>query len=378
MSFAPVYIESYDCLTPAGQGISVLLRSLGEGRTYLGSGLGSLPTDLNLILGKLREEKSLKHQDKVSLMGVLLARKFKNLDPASGVIVGSSRGAAESIENSIRDYFAGKRVKPSTSPVTTASGLTAAIARDRMLSGPTFTLSAACSTGLYAIIQGAASINVGLARNFLVGGIEAANTKFSREMMAATKVLSLSPDAFPCKPGAKQRSGMVLSEGAAMLYLSDESTDALAAVVGIGAATEASSLTGVTVEGLALQTAIKRCLDSAALSANAIDLIVGHGAGTLKGDQAEINAYDHVFIDKMPPLVFHKWCGGHMLGASAALSVMLAIEHLRNSETPPHPYFESDHPLLTKCQLGKNRYALVTSMGFGGSACAVLVKNLIP
>ncbi len=376
MSFSPVYIHAYSCLSPAGFGIAPLMVSLMEGRTQLQGGLGSLPTALDRELEQLRSEKALKDQDRVTLMGVLLARSLPQMAEDTGVIIGSSRGAAASIETSIAHHLAGQRLRPSTSPTTTGSGISSAITRDLKLSGPSFYLSAACSTGLFAVIQGAASLHSSLAESFLVGGMEAANTPFSREMMAATKVLSTSSDEYPCRPGASDREGMVLSEGAALLHLSTKPSSL--AIVGLGAATESSTLTGVSENGEALQKAIHKALSSAGLDPSAIDLIVGHGSGTVKGDESEMNAYTEIFSGKIPPLVFHKWCGGHMLGASAALSVMLAAEHLKNSETPPHPYFEASHEMAKKQRLGKNNLALITSMGFGGSACAVIVKNLEP
>ncbi|RZA14061.1 MAG: hypothetical protein EOP10_28670, partial [Proteobacteria bacterium] len=341
MSFSPVYIQAYSCLSPAGFGIQTLMVSLMEGRTHLQSGLGSLPAELDRDLERLRTEKALKDQDRVALMGVLLARSLPRMDEDTGVIVGSSRGAAASIESFIAQHLAGQRLRPSTSPTTTASGISSAISRDLKLSGPSFFLSAACSTGLFAVIQGVASIRSSLAESFLVGGIEAANTPFTRDMMAATKVLSTSLQEYPCRPGASDREGMVLSEGAGLIHLSTKPSSL--AIVGIGAATESSTLTGVSENGDALQKAIHKALRSAGLNPGAIDLIVGHGAGTVRGDESEMNAYTAIFSGKIPPLVFHKWCGGHMLGASAALSVMLASEHLKNSETPPHPYFEASH-----------------------------------
>lgn len=377
MPFSPVYIASYDCLSPAGHGVPALVSALMEGRSFLQSGLGELPPGLNSALDQVHAEKGLKDHDRVSLIGIFLARQFSKLDRAAGVIMGSSRGAASSIEESIRSFDAGKRLRPSTSPTTTASSLSSAVARELSLEGPSFFLSAACSTGLYAVIQGATNINAGLADSYLVGGVEAANTEFTKEMMAATKVLSPAKDPYPCKPFAENRSGMILSEGAAMLQLSNFQESDFA-IVGVGAATETATLTGVSEQGIALQNAVKQALRSSAISAQDIDLVIGHGAGTVKGDEAEKRAYCEIFGDKIPSLVFHKWCGGHMLGASSALSVILAIEHLKSGLTSPHPYFPPTNRLYSSQRLAKRELALITSMGFGGSATAVVVRNLVP
>ena len=172
---------------------------------------------------------------------------------------------------------------------------------------------------------------------------------------------------------------MVLSEGAALILLeSKRSQHSCAEIIGWGAATEGGTLTGVSEQGGALSRAIANAVKIAGIDKGDVDFIVGHGAGTMKGDAAEREAYFQVFDPiPLPAIVWHKWCGGHMLGASAALSVMLACEHLQSGTLPPHPYFAPDHPMYASRFIPSSQIALVTSMGFGGNACALLVKNLL-
>ncbi len=376
MALAPLYIGEMHCLSPAGSSLDELWSSLFAEHSHLRNGLGSLPSLVEEELSALRQEKILKDQDKTILIALLLARRFKRIHSHSGVIIGSSRGATASLEAAFSSFSQGERLKSFTSPVTTASGLNSSVARDLALEGPSFSLSAACSTGLYAVIQGIASLRAGLAEEMLVGGIEAANTDFTREMMARTKVLSPDQDPYPCKPFAENRRGMVLSEGGALLSLSFNPHLAEAEVLGMGAANEASTLTGVSEDGRALQQAIRKALDQAMLAPSDIDLIVAHGAGTPKGDQAEREAYRKIFDGTLPPVVSHKWCSGHMLGASAALSVILGIHHLKHGLSSPHPYLDPSDSMRFPQKLRKSRYALISSMGFGGSACTLVVKNL--
>ena len=63
-----------------------------------------------------------------------------------------------------------------------------------------------------------------------------------------------------------------------------------------------------------------------------IDLIVAHGAATKKGDAAENKAIAALFGDKKPPVVYHKWLLGHSLGAAAAMSFVLACQHLKTQK----------------------------------------------
>ncbi|RYZ52639.1 MAG: beta-ketoacyl synthase, partial [Proteobacteria bacterium] len=296
----------------------------------------------------------------------------------TGVMIGSSRGPTEALEKAWARHIGNQRLSPSTSPSTTASSISSVVARDLKLEGPSMALSAACSTGLYALIQGVSSLISHLSHSLIVGGVEAANTDFTLAMLKASRVLA-SPNSspYPCRPGHPDRSGMVLSEGAALLHIETiRRANSKAEIIGWGAATESATLTGVSPEGSALQRAMKNALAIADIDSCDVNLIVGHGAGTFKGDAAEVEAYKAVFED-VPPLVWHKWCSGHMLGASAALSVMLACEHLKSGQLPPHPYMPEDHPMRAGRSLDAGKIALVTSMGFGGSACAVIVKTLL-
>lgn len=381
-----IYISDYDCLSPAGQGLPPLLESLFAGQTLLQSNpeaLGSLPQIVNNEIEALRLDKAFKDQDKSSLMAMLVARTLaKSWDEDSrsrtGVLIGSSRGPTEALEKAWERQRENLRLSPTTSPSTTASAISSVVARDLKLEGPSFALSAACSTGLYAIIQGVSSLISHLSHSLIVGGVEASNTDFTLAMLKASRVLaSPNPSPFPCRPGHPDRSGMVLSEGAALLHIETiRRADSRAEILGWGAATEHATLTGVSPEGDALQRAMKNALAIADIDSCDVDFIVGHGAGTFKGDAAELEAYKAVF-EEIPPVLWHKWCSGHMLGASAALSVMLACEHLRSGELPPHPYMPDDHSMRVARSLKAPKIALISSMGFGGSACALVVKTLL-
>ncbi len=374
MAFGPIYIKESHCLSPAGLDLTALWDSLMIGKSYIADGLGGFPRDVEEVLNSLKLEKALREHDRTVLIGILLARRFSVLSKDAGVIVGSSRGAAQAIEASILGFYKGERLKATTSPTTTASSLSAAIARELSLEGPNFSLSAACSTGIFTVIQGAASLIASLTDEVLVGGIEAANTPFTQEMMSVAKVLSPDRGGYPCRPFAENRKGMILGEGGALLSLTRNPNGAQGAIVGVGVSTEKATLTGISSSGEGLQRSLGKACHQAEIQPEDIDLIVTHGSGTLKGDEAELEAYRSFFDGQVPPLVAHKWCGGHMLGASAALSVILGLKHLHEKKTSPHPYLPEDHPDFGAKNLSRSRHALISSMGFGGSACALIVK----
>ena len=383
MSASRLFITAAELVSPVGWGVYAHLDALRTEQSFLkwenGFVQGKLPIKVREALVEVADEKQHRHQDTLTRLAVLLVRSLAEkvaISTESGVIFGSSRGPTELLEASFRAHQNGQRLHPLASPTTTASSLPAAIARELDLSGPSLFVSAACSTGIHALIQAAASIRMGLARSMITGGAEYANTAFTLNMLTAAKVYTHGEmDEYPCRPGADERSGMVLSEGAAALLLeSHPASQSIGELIGWGAATEKTSLTGISSDGSVLIKAIQGALDTAGLTADDIDLIVGHGAGTSKGDAAEMQAYRQIFPEPTP-VVWHKWMLGHMLGASACASLILGLYHLREGWLPPHPYFFIGHTQRSERRLQRQRHLLVTALGFGGNAAAVIVKN---
>ncbi|WP_141736266.1 beta-ketoacyl synthase N-terminal-like domain-containing protein [Oligoflexus tunisiensis] len=378
-----LYITAADLISPAGWGPHVHLDGLLSDRCFLqnegGFVQGRLPAKVREVLEQSAAEKTLKHQDPLTRLAVLLVRSLaekSRVAPEFGVIFGSSRGPTHLLESSIIDHHQGKRLPPLTSPTSTASSLPAAVARELGLEGPSLSVSAACSTGLHAVIQAAGSVQMGLAKGMVAGGAEYSNTPYVLEMLQAAKVYADAEGCeYPCRPGAEDRSGMVLSEGAAALVIdSDPWFPPLGELVGWGAATEKSTLTGISADGAVLVKAMQNAMDVAGLKPEDVDLVVGHGAGTKKGDASELAAYRQMFSHDVP-IVFHKWMFGHMLGASACASLILGMHHLIQGLVPPHPYRGFGEPERNERRLPQQRHLLVTALGFGGNAAAVIVKN---
>jgi 3-oxoacyl-[acyl-carrier-protein] synthase II len=146
-------------------------------------------------------------------------------------------------------------------------------------------------------------------------------------------VASLDPaDASTsCKPFSRNRSGMVLGEGAAMLVL--EPWDRALArglrpageVIGYGLTTDAAHITRPSVEGQA--AAMRAALQSAAVDPQAIDAINAHGTGTQANDPVETAAIKNVFGARAGaiPISATKALHGHLLGAAGALECVLSL-----------------------------------------------------
>jgi 3-oxoacyl-[acyl-carrier-protein] synthase II len=188
-----------------------------------------------------------------------------------------------------------------------------------------------------------------------------------------------------CKPFAKNRSGMVLGEGAAMLVLEpwDKAVacgaTVLGEVLGYGVCTDVGHITRPSLDGQV--AALRAALASAALEPEDIDAISAHGTGTPANDAVESAALRQVFGARAQaiPVSATKALHGHLLGATAALECVLSLLALRQGVALPTMHLDQPDPA---CDLDyvpnaarsglALRTLLSSSFAFGGSN-AVLV-----
>src|SRR6202044_1715877 len=171
----------------------------------------------------------------------------------SAIVCGSAVGGQASIEAGFEDLWVqGRgRVHPLTIPKTRANAGASHIAMDLGLSGPTYTVSTACSSANHAMGQAFRLVRDGSADLAVTGGAEAIFTLGMLKAWEAMRVIS--PDT--CRPFSKDRRGMILGEGGAMLILEPfESAKARGAkiyaeICGFGMTSDAHHLTQPTVDG---------------------------------------------------------------------------------------------------------------------------------
>jgi len=336
-------------------------------------------------LATLLAQKPWRGVDRAVGLGVLAARQAwndarKSCDPAdTAVIVASSRGATGLLEDAHARFLEHGKVPTTTSPATTAGAFAAAVARDLHCGALSLSVSSACSGGLNAIGLASTLVASGQAASAIAGGAESSLTPFTLAQLRAVGVLAKSPSIlYPCRPMQAARCGLVPGEGAAAVVLAAKAPagGAFARVLGFGSATEQATATGISTDGLAVHLAARRALAAAGMGPGDVSLVVAHGASTQKGDAAEWAAYERLFEGRVPPLAFHKWLTGHLLGASGAFAVALASEHLRTGLLPDAPYWnEGALAPRPPARLTKAETALVIAMGFGGSASALILSR---
>lgn len=292
---------------------------------------------------------------------------------ALGVNFGSSRGATQLFEKYHKAFLTTGLAPTLTSPTTTLGNISSWVAHDLQIEGPALSHSITCSTSLHAVLNGMAWMRAGMAEAFLVGGSEAPLTAFTMAQMNAMKIPSqLPPDSpYPCLSLDldKTVNTMVLGEGAVAVVLEKGIRDnALAYITGMGYATEIlEHNSSISAEADCFQKSMRMALGS--LPPEAVDVVITHTPGTLKGDASECKAIQKVFGKNLPALTTNKWKIGHTFGASGLFSLEMALILLETQSFIPVPFLPQ--PKLSK----PIQNVLINAVGFGGNSVSILVSK---
>lgn len=341
--------------------------------------VATFPKELKADIEQLRQS-NLKYKalDNSVLYAIFSARNaIKNSGWKAtdnfGINIGSSRGATALFENYHEEFLKNKKAETLTSPTTTLGNISSWVAHDLQTQGPEISHSITCSTALHAMLNGIAWLNSGMCDKFLVGGSEAPLTPFTIAQMQALKIYSRENRYQEDYPNQslnlnKTENTMILGEGAAMACLESGATkNALAKIVGIGYATEIlEHNASLSTNAICFQRSMAMALGT--INLDDIDVIITHTPGTTKGDQAEINAINKIFCNKIPSLTTNKWKIGHSLGASGLLNIEMAVMMLQHQEFISVPYLKAKTPQHIK-------YILVNAVGFGGNAVSILLSK---
>src|SRR6266436_3592200 len=208
------------------------------------------------------------------------------------------------------------------------------------ISAPYQVIANACASGTNAIGHAFECVRSGRYQRVLAGGYDA----LSEMVFVGFDSLQASTTE-KCRPFDRDRTGMVLGEGAAILLL--ENLDAartrgvpiLAEIAGYGVATDNFHLTQPDPCGIGPRRAMERALQSAAISAQAIDYINAHGTATPFNDAVEGKAIAELFGHV--PISSTKGMMGHSLGAAGAIEAIVCLLALRYQFLPPNINFRS-------------------------------------
>src|SRR5271156_1041844 len=361
-----VAITGLGIISPLGLDVPASWASLSAGRPAIGPITSTDTSTLRFKNGaEVRGYDPLKyfaggkdaHLDRFAQFSLLAAREAlqdsggelnPELRERSAIVCGSSVGGQSTIEAGFEDLWVqGRgRVHPLTIAKTMANAGASHIAMELGLSGPTYTVSTACSSANHAIGQAFRLVRDGYADLAMTGGAEAVFTVGILKAWEAMRVVS--PDT--CRPFSKDRRGMILGEGGAMLVLEPmESALARGArvhaeIVGFGMSSDACHITQPSSDGAA--RSMRAALRDGGLRPEQIGYINAHGTGTAANDSSEAAAIHTVFGAHADRLAVSstKSMHGHTLGAAAALECLATVLALRDGVLPPTANFNERDP----------------------------------
>ncbi len=311
----------------------------------------------------------------------------------AGVFLGTGMGGANAVEDGYATLYRDNsdRVKPFSVLLAMNNAAAAWIAIEHRLSGPNLTFSNACSSSAVAIGEAWRRIRSGDAEIILAGGAEAPLTLGTLKAWEALKTLATEDPADPaasCKPFSKDRSGLVLGEGAAVLVLEEwEHARRRGAIihgelVGYGISTDFEHVTRPSVDGQA--ETMRLALESAGLDAAAIGYVNAHGTATAANDAVESAAIRQVFgahADRVA-VSSTKSMHAHLLGAAGAIELVATLLALKTGTLPPTLNLYIPDP---QCDLdyvpNHARYgvaltaAMSNSFAFGGTNAVLIMRK---
>lgn len=311
----------------------------------------------------------------------------------SGVFLGTGMGGAETTDDGYYTLYAKRteRVKPYSVLMAMTNAAASWIGIEYGLAGPNLTFSTACSSSAVAIGEAAQRIRNGEVDLMLAGGSEAPLSFGTLVAWDALKTLATEDPSDPaasCKPFSKDRTGLVLAEGAAVVVLEEwERARARGAHIhaefaGYGLCTDGAHITRPTVEGQS--AAMRRALAAAALQPQDIGYINAHGTATLANDAVETAAMKQVFGSHAPhvPVSSTKSMHGHLLGAAGAIEFAAAVLAMERRILPPTINLRLADP---ECDLdyvpGRARSGVAplavmsNSFAFGGTNAVLIARN---
>lgn len=276
-------------------------------------------------------------------------------EDAAGVILGTGIGGITTIDAAQKAlHTKGPRfVSPMTVPMSMFNAAAGHICIRYGLRGPSFTVSTACSSGANAIGEAFRTIQHGYATSMLAGGADAPLSYGIFAGWNALRVMSQRNDApaSAMRPFARDRDGLVLAEGAAVVVLEEyeyarrRGANIHAELIGYGFNNDGLHSTRPSAEGQV--KAMRRALVDAELDISAIDYINAHGTATNANDATETEAVKALFGARAQtlPMSSIKSMLGHSMGAAGAIEFVASVLSLRDGVLPPTINYQEPDPL---------------------------------
>jgi 3-oxoacyl-[acyl-carrier-protein] synthase II len=411
-----VVITGLGCVTPLGVGREAFWGGLVRGesgvRRIEGFDVSGSPVR---IAGQVRDfdwEGELKAKDRrhvartvpLALAAAREAMDDARLQPsdftleerrAFGVLLGTGGGGLAFTERQYEQYFRrGDSATASvyTIPSSTHGGLSSELSMAFGLRGLSHIVSTGCTSSTDAIGYAAQHIALGRQEAMLAGGSDAPLAPGILAGFCLMKVLTEDWNEEPARasrPFSRDRSGMVLGEGA-WVYVLEEYERArrrgarvYAEITGYGATCDAYHRVRLEDTGEEPARAMRLALEDAGRAPEEVDYVNLHGTSTVLNDRIETQALKRALGPSAQriPMSGTKSQIGHPQGASGAAGLAAALCAMQTGSIPPTINLDEPAP---ECDLdytpnsaraGDVRVALCNCIGFGSKNSALVVER---
>jgi 3-oxoacyl-[acyl-carrier-protein] synthase II len=245
---------------------------------------------------------------------------------------------------------------------------------------PVQIIANACASGSNAVGHAFELVRAGQYERVLCGGYDA----ISELVFDGFDSLQAStPEKI--RPFDRERTGLVLGEGAATLALEEWDSAArrgapiVAELAGYGISTDNHHLTQPHPSGIGPRQAMERALASAGRRPSDVDYINAHGTATTFNDATEGVAISALFGPTVP-VSSTKSMMGHALGAAGAIEAVFSVLAMRHGFLPPNINFREGEPacplnvVANESRPAQPRCVVSNSFGFGGTNAALVLE----
>ena len=356
----------------------------------------------NFDPAKYMDPKEARRRDRFEQFGVAAAREALlqsgieiNEETAGriGVVVSSAVGGLKSLQDAIfilKDKGA-RHVSPFLIPMLMPNGAAGMIGIEFGLKGPSFSVGSACASGADGIGMAWLMLRMGMVDAVVAGAAESVACETGVGAFDRIGAMSRRNDDYSMTPAPfdKNRDGLVVGEGAAVLIMERESSarargaTILGEIAGYGASADAFHVTAPMADGSGGGRAIRAALDAAGANLDEVGYISAHGTGTPLNDAAETQDIKAAFGDLAykTPVSSTKSMTGHMMGATGALEAIFCIQAIRDGVLPPTIHYQTPDPacdldyIPNQAREKKISVAISNAFGFGGHNTVLVMRE---
>ena len=341
------------------------------------------------------DDRQITTLDRVSQFAVVAAREAvehasisfaDGLSERTATIIGTGVGGQSTQDESYKRLYQehAKRLHPLTIPRLMVNAPASQVSMHCGLRGPCFAVASACASATHAVGLAFHLVRSGGATCAITGGSDACITFGTMKGWEAMRIMA--PDT--CRPFSRDRKGMVIGEGAAIVVLESmeharqRSATMLGEIVGFGMSSDAVDLLSPDESGMV--RALENALADSRLAPEDIQYVNAHGTGTTANDEAETQAIKRTFGRHAGKLAVssNKSMIGHALGAAGGLELVATLMAIREEIAPPTINYLGPDPA---CDLDyvpnearplRIEAALSNSFAFGGLNAVLAVRRL--